>query len=204
VDTAAEPQIRDLGDCCPFAEMHRTMVALSDRVHRGESPGEVWLLEHEPVYTAGRATPAQDLTDEILPVERGGKVTFHGPGQLVVYPIVRLPHRDVRRWLRSLERFGMAICGHFGLHAHPSPDGTGVFAGQRKVASIGVHIKHWINLHGIAVNVDMDMASFHRIRPCGLDPGIMSDLSRELSRKVTMNEVKEAARLALPALLTGQ
>jgi len=198
--------VRDLGRR-PFADVHRDMVALLDQIHRRESPGEVWLLEHEPVYTAGRATPANELTDdsiEILLIERGGKVTFHGPGQLVIYPIVRLPHRDVRRWLRALESFGMAICERFGLEAHPSADGTGVFVGERKVASIGVHIKHWINLHGIAVNVDMDLGFFECVRPCGLDPRVMSDLSRELSRKVNMDEVKEAARSALPGLLTGE
>jgi len=183
------------------------MIALADRVHRGESTGEVWLLEHEDVYTAGRATPAHELEDsavEILPIERGGRVTFHGPGQLVIYPIVHLPRRDVRRWLRALEQFGIAICEHFGLKAHPSPEGTGVFVGPNKVASIGVHIRHWINLHGIAVNVDMDLAFFERVRPCGLDPSAMSDLSRELGRSVTLDEVKEAARSALPALLSGE
>ena len=183
------------------------MVALVEQVHRGESPGEVWLLEHEPVYTAGRATPASELADDNVPIvaiERGGRVTFHGPGQLVIYPVVPLPHKDARRWLRALERFGMAICESFGLAAHPSLDGTGVFVGERKVASIGVHIRHWINFHGIAVNVDMDLALFGRVRPCGLDPSVMSDLSRELSRKVTMDEVKEAARSALPALLAGE
>ncbi|MHC4516873.1 MAG: lipoyl(octanoyl) transferase LipB [Planctomycetota bacterium] len=198
--------MRDLGRR-PFADVHRDMLALLERVHRGESPGEVWLLEHEPVYTAGRATPASELADDtvpIVPIERGGKVTFHGPGQLVIYPVVPLPHKDARRWLQGLERFGMAICASFGLEAHPSLDGTGVFVGKRKVASIGVHIRHWINLHGIAVNVDMDLTLFARVRPCGLDPRVMSDLSREVARKVTMDEVKEAARSALPALLAGE
>lgn len=180
------------------------MLALLEKVHHGDSSGEVWLLEHEPVYTAGRATPPEEITEEVLPIERGGKVTFHGPGQLVIYPIIPLPHRDVRRWLRSLEQFGMAICQHFGLEAHPAPDATGVFTGPRKLASIGVHIKHWINLHGIAVNVDMDLAFFDPIRPCGREPDIMSDLSRELSRRVPMEEAKQAARLALPALLRGE
>jgi lipoyl(octanoyl) transferase len=201
--------VRDLGRR-PFAEVHRAMLALLDDVHRDGSPGEVWLLEHEPVYTAGRATPASELTDDavptlpIVPIERGGKITFHGPGQLVVYPVVPLPHKDVHRWLRGLERFGIAICQTFGLAAHPSPDGTGVFVAERKVASIGVHIRHWINLHGIALNVDMDLAPFARVRPCGLDPSVMSDLSRELSRKVSMDEAKEAAKSALPALLAGE
>ena len=200
-----EPQVRDLG-LCAFAEAHRSMLALLERVRSGGAPGEVWFLEHEPVYTAGRATPQTDMTmtTDIVPIERGGQVTFHGPGQLVIYPVVPLPQRDVRRWLTGLERFGMAICQRFGLEATASVDGTGVFVGDRKVASIGVAIRHWINLHGIAVNVDMDLSPFERIRPCGLDPAVISDLSRETGQTVTMDEAKEAARSALPALLAGE
>ena len=98
----------------------------------------------------------------------------------------------------------MTICEHFGLDAHPDPEGSGVYTGRHKVASIGVHIRHWINLHGIALNVDMDLTFFDPIQPCGLDPSLMSDLSKELSRKVSMDEAKQAARSALPALLRGE
>lgn len=141
------------------------MRALHAAVHRGESPGCVLLVEHEPVYTAGRATPAHELHAGIVPIERGGKVTFHGPGQLVVYPILRLPRRDVRDWLRRLERFGVQIAAAFGLEATASVDGTGVFVGARKFASIGVAVKHWINLHGIGVNVAMDLGAWQGRAP---------------------------------------
>ena len=116
------------------------------------------------------------MRDDIVPIERGGEITYHGPGQLVVYPIVRLRKKDVRAWLRAIEAFGVAICAHFGLTATPSVDGTGVFVEHRKIASIGVAIRHWINLHGISINVAMDLQAFHAIRPCGLDPSAMPTL----------------------------
>ena len=178
----------------PFAQVHRQMLARAAAVHRGEQPGVVWLLEHDPVYTAGRATPRGELEGDTVAIERGGRITWHGPGQLVVYPIVRLPRRDVRWWLRRLETFGVAMCAAFGLEATASRDGTGVFVGARKVASIGVAVRHWVNLHGLALNVAVDLAPFSHIRPCGLDPEVMTDLSRLLGRAVPMSEAIAAAR----------
>jgi lipoate-protein ligase B len=178
------------------------MLALHAAIANGERGGTVLLVEHDPVYTAGRATPPADLQPDIVPVERGGKVTYHGPGQLVVYPIVPLPRRDLRDWLSRLEDFGVALCAAFGLHAVPSVDGTGVFVDGRKVASIGVAVRRWINLHGIAVNVAMDLAPFHAVRPCGLDPAVMTDLSRARGQPVAMDAVRAAAR-ELVFLLTG-
>jgi lipoyl(octanoyl) transferase len=135
-----------------------------------------------------------------VPIERGGRITYHGPGQLTIYPVVRLPRRDVRDWLRRLEAFGIAIAHHVGLQATASDDGTGVFVGGRKVASIGVAVKHWTNLHGIGVNVAMDLDPWHRIRPCGLSPEIMSDLTRAAGRPITMAAAAAAARAAVLAL----
>ena len=179
------------------------MLDRAARIRAGEHPGEVLLVEHDPVYTAGRATPEAELGPQVVPIERGGKITYHGPGQLVIYPIVRLPDRDVRAWLRGLESFGVGVCAEFGLAAEPSVDGTGVFVDGRKVASIGVAIRHWINLHGISINVAMDMAPFRAIRPCGLDPEIMSDLSSCLGREVSLDEAKQAVERMIPALLRG-
>lgn len=170
-------------------------------VHRGERPGCVLLVEHEPVYTAGRATPQSDLRPGMVAIERGGKVTYHGPGQLVVYPIVPLPRRDVRHWLRRLEAFGVRIAAAFGLDATASIDGTGVFVGSRKFASIGVAVKHWINLHGIAVNVAMDLGAWQAVRPCGLSPDVMTDLCTAAGRPITMAAAKAAARDAVCVLV---
>lgn len=185
----------------PFEGVHQEMLEQLARVHRGESEGAVWLVEHDPVLTAGRATPDEQLRDDMIAIERGGQITYHGPGQLVVYPIVRLPKRDVRAWLRSLEAFGVGVCEHFGLSAVPSVDGTGVFVDGLKLASIGVAIRHWINMHGISFNVAMDLSVYRGIRPCGLDPSVMSDLSRATGRDVTLEETRQAVEAGLPGLL---
>lgn len=188
-----QPEVEDLGRA-EYAPVLRRMRALQQAVHRGEEPGRILLVEHEPVYTAGRATPPKDLGADTVEIERGGKITYHGPGQLVVYPIIRLPKRDVRDWLRRLEAFGVAFAQHFGVAAQPSVDGTGVFAGRRKFASIGVAIKHWISLHGISLNVSMDATPFYKIEPCGLSPEIMVDLSTLVGRTIAMDEAVAVAR----------
>jgi len=195
-----DPEVLDLGRA-PFAPTHARMLQIADAVRKRELPGMTLLVEHDPVYTAGRATDADDITDDIIPVERGGKITYHGPGQLVVYPVVRLPRRDVRDWLRRLEQLGVAVCEAFGLEATPSVDGTGVFVGDRKVVSIGVAVRHWINLHGLSINVDMDLDAFRQIRPCGLDPSVMSDLSSLTGRAIPITEVAAAVTDLLGALL---
>ncbi len=177
------------------------MRALHAAVHRGETDGRVLLVEHDPVYTAGRATPAEDLGPDIVAIDRGGRITYHGPGQLVVYPVVRLPRRDVRDWLRRLESLGVAVAAAFGLEATASVDGTGVFVGNRKFASIGVAVKHWTNLHGIALNVAMDLAPWQAVRPCGLSPDVMTDLSTAAGRAITMAAAKAAVREAVSLLV---
>jgi lipoyl(octanoyl) transferase len=200
---AAGPTTTDLGRV-PFATAHADMLHLHASVAAGTSPGQIWLVEHDPVFTAGRATPAADIDAAgAVPIERGGRITFHGPGQLVVYPIVPLRNRDVRRWLQALEQFGIDVCTAMGLSATASDDGTGVFVDGRKVASIGVALRRWVNLHGIAINYAMDLAPFFRVRPCGLDPEVMSDLGTCLGRAVTRPEIVAAAQQALPALLAA-
>ncbi len=189
-------EVEDYGRA-PFALVLEQMRRLHAAVHARHHGGRVLLVEHDPVYTAGRATPIDELRPGVVAIERGGRVTYHGPGQLVVYPIVRLPRRDVRDWLRRLETFGIRIAAACGLVATPSVDGTGVFVGTRKIASIGVAVKHWINLHGIAINVAMDLDAWQHVRPCGLAPEVMTDLSRAAGRPIAMDEVKAAARAAV-------
>jgi lipoyl(octanoyl) transferase len=176
------------------------MRARHAQVAAGDAAGAVWMVEHRSVYTAGRATPPAELTDSVVPIERGGKVTWHGPGQLTIYPILRLPRRDVRDWLRRIERFGVAVAAAFGLDAEPSVDGTGVFVAGRKFASIGVAVKRWTNLHGIGVNVAVTGSPWHAVRPCGLSPEIMTDLSTAAGRPVTVAEAADAAREAVAVL----
>lgn len=181
----------------------QVLAAMRERhelVAANAAAGAVWLVEHDPVYTAGRATQAADLRDGIVPVERGGQVTWHGPGQLTIYPIVKLPKRDVRDWLRRIERFGVQIAAAFGLDAEPSVDGTGVFVAGRKFASIGVAVKRWTNLHGIGVNVAVQGSPWHAVRPCGRSPDVMTDLSTASGRAITVPEVAAVARGAVSIL----
>ena len=196
-------EIEDLGTA-DYAPVLDHMRALHAAVHLGTDPGRIVFVEHPPVYTAGRATAAHDRPAADVPIvdiERGGRITFHGPGQLVVYPIVRLPRRDVRDWLHRLERFGIEVARAFGLVAEASVDGTGVFVGGRKFASIGVHVKHWINLHGIGINVAMDLQAWQQVRPCGLSPDLMTDLAHTSGRAVTMAEAIAAATAAVSVLV---
>jgi lipoate-protein ligase B len=184
-------EVEDLG-CARYEDVLARMHDLHARVRAGAG-GRILFVEHEPVYTAGRATPAAELAPGILPVERGGQITYHGPGQLVVYPIVPLPRRDIRDWLSRLEAFGVAVCADLGLAAEASVDGTGVFVAGYKVASIGVAVRHWINLHGIAINVAMDLTAWQRVRPCGRAPDVMSDLSSVAGRPIAMAAARAAA-----------
>ena len=193
------PAIENLGRA-PYGPVLLRMRQLHQAIHQGTDPGRILLVEHDPVYTAGRATPAAELGPEVVAIERGGKITFHGPGQLVVYPIVRLPRRDLRDWLHRLERFGAAVAAAFGLRAEPSACGTGVFVAGRKIASIGVHVKHWINLHGIGINVAMDPSHWQRVRPCGLSADIMSDLSTAAGRPITIAAAIAAATASVSVL----
>jgi len=149
---------------------------------RGESPDVLYAMEHDPVLTLGRSTEpgtlkasAADLARrgiEVIPVERGGDVTYHGPGQIVGYPIVDLAGlpggRDLHRYLRDLEEALIRTLASYGLPAVRRPPYTGVWVGDRKVAAIGVAVRRWVAFHGFALNVDPDLAHFDLIHPCGI------------------------------------
>jgi lipoyl(octanoyl) transferase len=161
----------------------------------GEIPDDMLLLvEHEPVITLGRGTRAGSLPLArtelerrgvgVFEVERGGDVTFHGPGQLVGYPIIDLrQHREDLHWyLRRLEAGLIAGLGKLGIEAGPNPGLTGVWTRGRKLASIGIHVKQWVTFHGFALNVNTDLSYFDLIVPCGIRDVIMTSVSRELGR----------------------
>jgi lipoyl(octanoyl) transferase len=155
------------------------------------------LVEHEPVVTLGRGARPQSLplssSDlarkgvEVFEVERGGDVTFHGPGQLVGYPILDLrAHREDLHWyLRSLERALMAAMDTLGIEANINPGLTGVWTRGRKIASIGIHVKQWITYHGFALNVSTDLSYFDLIVPCGIPDVVMTSVAMESGRTDT-------------------
>jgi lipoate-protein ligase B len=154
------------------------------------------LVEHPHVVTLGRRTTARTnvLSDEmpVVEIERGGDATYHGPGQLVGYPIVRLEdeERDLHAFLRALEEGLIRACGDFGLTAGRREGLTGVWLGDRKVASIGIAVRRWVTFHGFALNVATDLTRFGAINPCGLDASVMTSLSVALGRDVRLEEAK--------------
>ncbi len=149
---------------------------------RGEAPDVLYYLEHEPVITVGRGGHVENLRAgaaelslagiEVVPVERGGDVTYHGPGQLIGYPIVLLDGlpggRDLHRYLRDLEQALIDTLDSFGLPAGRRPPYTGVWVGDRKVAAIGVAVRRWVAFHGFALNVSPQLEHFDLIHPCGI------------------------------------
>ena len=154
------------------------------------------LVEHPPVVTLGRRAAAQkNVLDPSLPVfevERGGDVTYHGPGQLVGYPIFKLDddERDLHAFLRALEEGLIASCAAVGLEGTRKPGWTGVWIGERKVASIGIAVRRWVTLHGFALNVSTALEEFRAINPCGLDASVMTSLSVEAGRAIDVETMK--------------
>jgi lipoyl(octanoyl) transferase len=173
------------------------------------------LVEHDPVVTLGRATRPGSIPSasaelsrrgvEVFEVERGGDVTFHGPGQLVGYPIIDLrQHREDLHWyLRQLEGGLIEALDTLGITAGPNPGLTGVWTGGRKLASIGIHVKQWVTFHGFALNVTTNLDYFDLIVPCGIKDVIMTSVAQELGRtnaalwKETRNAVIEGMGRAL-------
>jgi len=167
----------------------------------------VLLLEHPSVYTAGKRTrPAERPTDgtPVVDVDRGGKITWHGPGQLVGYPILRLAEpMDVLDYVRRLEDVLMAVCAELGLPTVRVAGRTGVWvAGQpeRKVAAIGVRVAQRVTLHGFAINCDPELVAYETIIPCGITDAGVTSLSAELGRRVTVAEVLPIVEKHLPSL----
>jgi lipoyl(octanoyl) transferase len=165
--------VRELG-CARYLDTWRAMQAFTDQ--RGaDTPDELWVLEHEPVLTLGmNADPAHLLTPGDIPVvqvDRGGQVTYHGPGQLVVYPLIDLRRAGlgVRDLVTALEQAVIATAAGFGIVAATRSGAPGVYVEGAKLASIGIRVRRGASYHGLAVNVDMDLGPFSRINPCGFE-----------------------------------
>ena len=181
---------------------------LAEERRAGEIGDTVLLLEHDPVYTIGRTRDRSSLRDAdrlphpLVEISRGGQATFHGPGQLVGYLILDLNRygKDLHTYLRTLEKILIDTCNDLGLHADRRDGLTGVWIEDRKLASIGIGVRHWISLHGFAVNVCGDLSAFEEITPCGISGVEMSSISRELGRQISTDEF---ARSLIPNLTQG-
>jgi lipoyl(octanoyl) transferase len=191
-------------DQTPYSEAWDLQRSLAAAVQQGAIPDTVVLLEHPPVVTLGRRTGEGELhvpegaEVEIVETDRGGKSTFHGPGQLVCYPILDLNRhgRDVKRYCRDLEEAVIRTLASFGLEATRIEGLTGVWLDKppRKICSIGVHISRWVTTHGYALNVHLDPAPFTEwITACGLEDAAFTTVARELGRAVSVDEVRPAA-----------
>ncbi|HTW55629.1 MAG TPA: lipoyl(octanoyl) transferase LipB [Thermoplasmata archaeon] len=189
------PRVVDWGrrEYVPALEEMRAMAR--DR-RAGRIDDTLVLVEHSPVVTVGvegddGAAAASGLP--VIAVERGGKATYHGPGQQVGYPIVDLDPRgrDVRRFVRDVEALVIRPLADLGIAAEHVPGRPGVWVdGRRKIASVGIAVDHWVTLHGFALNVDPDLAAFARFRPCGFDAAVMTSVARETGRPATLDAVR--------------
>ncbi len=185
---------------------------LHARVVEGDAPDTLLLLEHPPVYTAGKRTLPHERPFDgtpVIDVDRGGKITWHGPGQLVGYPIVRLPDPvDVVAHVRRLENALIDVCAGVGLATERVEGRSGVWVRadergpDRKVAAIGVRVAKGVTMHGFALNCDPDMAAFANMIPCGIVDAGATSLTTELGRDVPVSEVIDAVEEAMRAVLT--
>ena len=210
--TATGVVVRRVGlgaDAVPYDQAWQLQRELHASVLAGES-GTVLLLEHPPVYTAGRRTEAFERPVDgtpVIDVDRGGKITWHGPGQLVGYPILRLPQPiDVIAHVRRIEALLIAVCADLGLTAIRIEGRSGVWipaddrGPDRKVAAIGIRVAEGVTMHGFALNCDCDLSWFDRIVPCGISDATVTSLSRELQRAVTVADVLPMVEARLPML----
>lgn len=195
-----------------YEEAWRWQRQLHEQRVTGEIEDTALLLEHPPVFTAGRRTIAAERPIDgtpVIDVDRGGKITWHGPGQLVGYPIIELPEpMDVVAYVRRMEQVLIAVCADLGLATIQVEGRSGVWVPadergpDRKVAAIGVRIAQRVTLHGFALNCNPDLTWFDRIVPCGiLDAGV-SSLSRELGREITVADALPVVEHHLPDLST--
>ena len=180
-------------------QVHAEVVAGADDV--------VLLLEHPPVFTAGKRTlPHERPLDgtPVVDVDRGGKITWHGPGQVTGYPVVRLADPvDVVAYVRRLEQVLIEVCAEVGLATDRVEGRSGVWTpdGARKVAAIGIRVAHGVTMHGFALNCDPDLSAYGAIVPCGIADAGVTSLSAELGRDVTVEEVLPLLERHLPALV---
>jgi lipoyl(octanoyl) transferase len=181
-----------------YGESRELQKRLEAARQNGEIPDVLLLLEHPPVYTKGRRSTADELPMgedwyrmqgiEVTDTDRGGRVTYHGPGQLVGYPIVDLGAYgdDVHEYIRRMERVMIESLGEWGVEAGCIEGQTGVWVGDRKIGSIGVHVDRGVTTHGFAINVNNDLQPFEWIVPCGIEACRMTSLTRELGAEQDM------------------
>lgn len=171
---------------------------LHQEIAESNRPNTLLLLEHPPIFTAGRRTLESERPvdgSRVIDVDRGGKITFHGPGQIVGYPIVRLrDQHNVVGFVREIENALINVCGEFGIKSERYCERSGVWIrddkGDRKIAAIGIRVARGVTMHGFALNVDTDLSFYDRIVPCGIKDAGVTSLSNELNRELKTEDVR--------------
>lgn len=196
----------------PYPQAVAEMEARAAAIRAGTAGELVWLLEHPPLYTSGTSAAADELLAPsrfpVYPTGRGGRYTYHGPGQRVGYLMLDLDRRgrDVRRFVASLETWLIATLGDLGITARQAPGRIGIWVDkgvqEAKIGAIGVRIRRWVTLHGFALNVDPDLSHFGGIIPCGLAEYPVTSL-RDLGRETSMEQLDKALAARFPAFLAA-
>jgi lipoyl(octanoyl) transferase len=195
----SEPNVRWLGRIAFGDALELQEHAVAARRADNDIVDEILLLEHEPVYTIGRTPDRSSVPSEnslphpLFAINRGGQATYHGPGQLVGYPILNLKHygQDLHRYLRWIENVLIELLATYEIEAGTREGLTGVWVEQRKIASIGVGVRHWITMHGFALNVCGDLQPFSRIVPCGIAGVEMTSVEKETGRAISVIDVAQ-------------
>ncbi len=206
--TPAAPGLHADWGLRPYREIHALQERLVIARAEGLLPNLLLTGEHPSVVTLGRKTPGGfggAAGAEVVVVERGGEATYHGPGQLVAYPIVHLTEarRDLHRFQRDLEEIGIRVCADFALVAGRIEGKTGVWIGPKKVMSLGIAVRRWVTWHGLALNVTTDLAPFRAFNPCGLDGSVMTSMKERLGRDLDFAAVRASLVRHAGDLLPG-
>ncbi|MEY4322528.1 MAG: octanoyltransferase [Actinomycetota bacterium] len=203
----------NLGRLTDYHEAWSRQREIHDEVAAGTRPSTMLLVEHPPVFTAGKRTQPSDRPwdgSPVVEVDRGGRITWHGPGQIVGYPIVTLPTPvDVMDFVHRLEAAVMDVCATYGINTMRVDERTGVWVPAddkgiaRKIAAIGVRVSKGVTMHGFALNCNCDLTWYDRIVPCGIPDAGVTSLSKELDRDVTIEEVAPLIESAMLKHLSG-
>lgn len=185
-------QVVDLGNGVSYRDVWAKQLALVEARQIGQAPDTLIIVEHPHVFTLGRRRDSQQNVlapgdVEVIEIERGGDVTYHGPGQLVAYPILLLEddERDLHAFLRNMEEAVIATCSRSGIEADREPGKTGVWTteaetgARKKLCSMGIACRKWVTFHGLALNVTTDLSYFRRINPCGFESNVMTSLAAQ-------------------------
>jgi lipoyl(octanoyl) transferase len=194
----------------PYEEALAAMEARVARIRTQESPEKIWLLEHPPLYTAGTSAKAADLLNPRFPVfdtGRGGQYTYHGPGQRVAYVMLDLKKRqqepDIKKYVHNLEEWIICTLAHFDVTGERRTGRVGIWvqtrSGEKKIAAIGVRIRHWVTYHGISINLNPDLSHFEGIVPCGISEFGVTSLY-DMGKTVLMEELDRALKLEFEAI----